>query len=50
MGAKKIDKPEDHREWAKSAETLWCDLKGYVKEHHTKKLTWNSKKPKKSTR
>lgn len=41
MGAKKTQNPDVHREWAKALETVFVDLKAYVKEHHTQKLVWN---------
>lgn len=44
MGAKQTDAPEAHRTWAKSLETLYADLKAYVKEYHTQKLVWNPPK------
>lgn len=44
MGAKKTDNAEAHRNWAKALETLWADLKAYVKEYHTQKLVWNPPK------
>eukprot|EP00177_Eucheuma_denticulatum_P001781 GFKZ01003192.1.p1 GENE.GFKZ01003192.1~~GFKZ01003192.1.p1 ORF type:complete len:1127 (-),score=230.13 GFKZ01003192.1:426-3806(-) len=44
MGAKKTDKPDTHRAWAKSLETLFAQLKAYVKEYHTQKLVWNPPK------
>ncbi len=44
MGAKSTDNPSAHREWAKSVETLFADLKSYVKEYHTQKLVWNPPK------
>lgn len=42
MSAKKTDMPDTHREWAKSLESLWSDLKAYVKEYHTQCLSWKS--------
>lgn len=50
MGAKKTDQCELHREWASSLETVWKDLKSYVKEYHTQKLAWNLGKQKKAKR
>lgn len=44
MGAKKTDKPDVHRKWAASLETLYSELKAYVKEYHTSKLIWNPPK------
>lgn len=46
MGAKKTDNPDAHREWAKSLESLWSELKAYVKEYHTQALVWNPPKQK----
>lgn len=50
MGAKKTNNPEAHRTWAKCLETLFADLKAYVKEHHTQKLVWNPPKSVRATR
>lgn len=47
MGAKKTDNPDAHRAWVASVETLLAELKTYVKEYHTQKLTWNPPKVKK---
>ncbi|KAI0561228.1 Adenylate cyclase-associated CAP [Gracilaria domingensis] len=44
MGAKSTDNPEAHRAWAAALESLYKDLKAYVKEHHTQKLVWNPPK------
>lgn len=44
MSARKLNNPEQHKDWAKKLETLWSDLKAYVKEHHTQKLVWNPPK------
>lgn len=50
INARNTDNPSLHREWAKSLETLWDELKAYVKEHHTQKLVWNPPKVKKPSR
>lgn len=42
MGARKTDQSELHKEWAACLETVWKDLKQYVKQYHTQKLTWNA--------
>lgn len=49
MGARKSNNPELHKDWAKRLETLWSDLKAYVKEHHTQKLVWNPPKNSKAS-
>eukprot|EP00178_Gracilaria_changii_P008860 TRINITY_DN2648_c0_g1_i1.p1 TRINITY_DN2648_c0_g1~~TRINITY_DN2648_c0_g1_i1.p1 ORF type:complete len:936 (-),score=194.90 TRINITY_DN2648_c0_g1_i1:447-3254(-) len=41
MGAKQSEDSEVHRTWAASLDQLFKDLKLYVKEHHTQRLTWN---------
>ncbi|PXF44622.1 Adenylyl cyclase-associated protein 1 [Gracilariopsis chorda] len=43
-GAKNMENPEFHRQWATSLETLYKELKAYVKEYHTQKLIWNPPK------
>ncbi|CAN8068343.1 unnamed protein product [Agarophyton chilense] len=40
-GAKHTENPEAHRKWASSVDQLLRDLKSYVKEYHTQRLTWN---------
>lgn len=44
VGARKASNAEAHKTWAKALETLFGDLKAYVKEHHPQKLMWNSGK------
>lgn len=44
MGARKTENPEAHKEWSKCLESLWVELKGYVKEYHTQCLVWNPPK------
>lgn len=49
MGAKNTDNPEAHRKWASALETLYKELKAYVKEYHTQRLTWNPPKAARAT-
>lgn len=40
MGARKMETPKLHREWARLLELLYDGLKAFVKEFHTQRLCW----------